>query len=180
MTCFAGIDVSPRSVSMCIEDRHVHAVCVRRVPIEYFPGSVVAVETDMTNIGTRTHTLDAVAESMSVPVHRVLARLGDSACPVSASLGGAVGGQQLDLLYAACMKLCEAVMKVSIAPGDAESSDGIVCAGDRAEPLAVAAGTNGLVARTAAAGAHRVRALRESFGEDSRRYPRQVCRGLSV
>ena len=87
MTCFAGIDVSPRSVSMCIEDRHVHAVCVRGVPIEYFPGSVVAVETDMTNIGTRTHTIVAVAESMSVPVHRVLARLGDSACPVSASLG---------------------------------------------------------------------------------------------
>jgi xanthine dehydrogenase YagR molybdenum-binding subunit len=111
---------------------------------------MVTVETDMTDIGTGSYTIIAqtAAETMGVPLQRVLVRLGDSAFPVSAGSGGQWGANNSTSgVYAACMKLREAVArKLGIASGDAEFSDGMVRAGERAVPLAEAAGANGLVA----------------------------------
>ncbi|MDM0056544.1 aldehyde oxidoreductase molybdenum-binding subunit PaoC [Variovorax fucosicus] len=111
---------------------------------------MVTVETDMTDIGTGSYTIIAqtAAETMGVPLNRVLVRLGDSAHPVSAGSGGQWGGNSSTSgVYAACMKLREAVVnKLGLAPADAEFSDGMVRAGGRAVPLAEAAGASGLVA----------------------------------
>ena len=111
---------------------------------------MVTVETDMTDIGTGSYTIIAqtAAETMGVPLNRVLVRLGDSAHPVSAGSGGQWGGNSSTSgVYAACMKLREAVAaKLGFAPSQAEFSDGMVRAGERAVPLAEAAGTDGLVA----------------------------------
>jgi xanthine dehydrogenase YagR molybdenum-binding subunit len=88
---------------------------------------------------------------MGVPLQRVLVRLGDSAFPVSAGSGGQWGANNSTSgVYAACMKLREAVVqKLGIASADVEFTDGKVRAGDRAVPLAEAAGPNGLVAEDA-------------------------------
>ena len=57
-------------------------------------GGVVTVETDMTDIGTGSYTIIAqtAAETMGVPLDRVLVRLGDSTFPVSCGSGGQWGG----------------------------------------------------------------------------------------
>jgi xanthine dehydrogenase YagR molybdenum-binding subunit len=111
---------------------------------------VVTVETDMTDIGTGTYTIIAqtAAETMGVPLQKVVVRLGDSAFPVSAGSGGQWGANNSTSgVYAACMKLREAVVtKLGFARGDAEFSDGMVRTGERTVPLAEAAGANGLVA----------------------------------
>jgi len=110
----------------------------------------VTVETDMTDIGTGSYTVIAqtAAEMMGVPLEKVFVRLGDSAFPISAGSGGQWGGNCSTAgVYAACMKLREAVaQKLGTAPADTVFSDGMVRAGDRAVPLAQAAGTDGLVA----------------------------------
>ncbi|MET3443986.1 xanthine dehydrogenase YagR molybdenum-binding subunit [Variovorax paradoxus] len=111
---------------------------------------MVTVETDMTDIGTGSYTIIAqtAAETMGVPLDRVLVRLGDSAYPVSAGSGGQWGGNNSTSgVFAACMKLREAVAsKLGFAAAEAEFSEGMVRAGGRAVPLAEAAGANGLVA----------------------------------
>ena len=111
---------------------------------------MVTVETDMTDIGTGSYTIIAqtAAETMGVPLDRVLVRLGDSAYPVSAGSGGQWGGNNSTSgVYAACMKLREAVAsKLGFAAAGAEFADGMVRAGERAVPLAEAAGANGLAA----------------------------------
>ncbi|MDQ0586601.1 aldehyde oxidoreductase molybdenum-binding subunit PaoC [Variovorax paradoxus] len=111
---------------------------------------MVTVETDMTDIGTGSYTIIAqtAAETMGVPLDRVLVRLGDSAYPVSSGSGGQWGGNNSTSgVYAACMKLREAVAsKLGFSAADAEFSDGMVRAGERAVPLAEAAGANGLAA----------------------------------
>jgi xanthine dehydrogenase YagR molybdenum-binding subunit len=111
---------------------------------------VVTVETDMTDIGTGSYTIIAqtAAETMGVPLEKVLVRLGDSAFPVSSGSGGQWGGNSSTAgVYAACMKLREAVAKsAGISSADAVFADGMVRAGDRSVPLAQAAGGKGLVA----------------------------------
>ncbi|MDM0030103.1 aldehyde oxidoreductase molybdenum-binding subunit PaoC [Variovorax saccharolyticus] len=111
---------------------------------------MVTVETDMTDIGTGSYTIIAqtAAETMGVPLEKVLVRLGDSAFPASAGSGGQWGANNSTAgVYAACMKLRDAVMKtLGMPPGNAEFSDGMVRAGERVVPLAQAAGANGLVA----------------------------------
>jgi xanthine dehydrogenase YagR molybdenum-binding subunit len=88
---------------------------------------------------------------MGVPLQRVLVRLGDSAFPASAGSGGQWGANNSTSgVYAACMKLREAIVqKLGIASADVEFTDGLVRAGNRAVPLAEAAGPNGLVAEDA-------------------------------
>ncbi|KWT96725.1 MULTISPECIES: aldehyde oxidoreductase molybdenum-binding subunit PaoC [unclassified Variovorax] len=114
---------------------------------------MVTVETDMTDIGTGSYTIIAqtAAETMGVPLQKVLVRLGDSAFPVSAGSGGQWGANNSTSgVYAACMKLREAVVqKLGITSPDVTFTDGMVRAGDRAVPLAEAAGPNGLVAEDA-------------------------------
>ena len=110
---------------------------------------LVTVETDMTDIGTGSYTVIAqtAAEMMGVPVSKVFVRLGDSAYPVSAGSGGQWGGNSSTAgVYAACVKLREAVAKKSgLDPATAVFSDGMVRAGDRSVSLAEAAGADGLV-----------------------------------
>jgi xanthine dehydrogenase YagR molybdenum-binding subunit len=110
---------------------------------------LVTVETDMTDIGTGSYTVIAqtAAEVMGVPLQKVFVRLGDSAFPVSSGSGGQWGGNSSTSgVYAACMKLREAVAKkLKMTQGDVTFADGMVSAGGRTVPLAEAAGAKGLV-----------------------------------
>ncbi|MDO9003928.1 MAG: aldehyde oxidoreductase molybdenum-binding subunit PaoC [Aquabacterium sp.] len=114
---------------------------------------LITVETDMTDIGTGSYTVIAqtAAEVMGVPLNRVAVRLGDSADPVSAGSGGQWGANSSTSgVYAACMKLREAVAnKLGITSPDVAFSDGMVKSGDRAIPLAQAAGEAELVVEDA-------------------------------
>lgn len=111
---------------------------------------VVTVETDMTDIGTGSYTIIAqtAAETMGVPLDKVVVQLGDSSFPVSAGSGGQWGGNCSTAgVYAACMKLREAVaQKLGLNVAEAVFADGEVRSGARGVPLAQAAGEDGLVA----------------------------------
>ncbi|MDM0040847.1 aldehyde oxidoreductase molybdenum-binding subunit PaoC [Variovorax sp. J22G21] len=110
---------------------------------------VVTVETDMTDIGTGSYTIIAqtAAEMMGVPLERVVVRLGDSSFPVSAGSGGQWGGNCSTAgVYAACVKLREAVAQRAGLPADGASfTDGMLRAGGRSVSLAEAAGESGIV-----------------------------------
>ena len=75
---------------------------------------IVTVETDMTDIGTGSYTIIAqtAAEVIGAPLENVVVRLGDSTFPVSCGSGGQWGGNNSTAgVYAACMKLREALAK---------------------------------------------------------------------
>jgi xanthine dehydrogenase YagR molybdenum-binding subunit len=109
---------------------------------------VVTVETDMTDIGTGSYTIIAqtAAEMLGLPIDKVAVRLGDSRFPVSAGSGGQFGANcSTSGVYAACVKLREAVAsKLGFNSQDAVFADGQVRVGNRAVPLAEAAGSEGL------------------------------------
>ena len=112
----------------------------------------VTVETDMTDIGTGSYTIIAqtAAETMGVTLDKVVVRLGDSAYPVSCGSGGQFGGNNSTSgVYAACMKLREAVVQKLSLPPDAVFADGMVRNGDQATPLADAARNGALEAEDA-------------------------------
>ncbi|MDC8016176.1 aldehyde oxidoreductase molybdenum-binding subunit PaoC [Tahibacter soli] len=116
------------------------------------PQGVVTVETDMTDIGTGSYTIIAqtAAEMLGVPLANVVVRLGDSAFPVSCGSGGQWGANNATSgVYAACIKLREAIAAALGMSADAEFSGGHVSAGDRSVPLSQAAGEQGLVAEDA-------------------------------
>ncbi|ARN21076.1 aldehyde oxidoreductase molybdenum-binding subunit PaoC [Piscinibacter gummiphilus] len=110
----------------------------------------VAVETDMTDIGTGSYTIIAqtAAEMMGVPLDHVAVRLGDSTYPVSAGSGGQWGGNSATAgVYAACVKLRQSVArKAGFMSGEPVFADGRVQLGDRSVTLAEVAGPDGLVA----------------------------------
>jgi xanthine dehydrogenase YagR molybdenum-binding subunit len=112
---------------------------------------VVTVETDMTDIGTGSYTIIAqtAAEMMGVPLEKVQVRLGDSAFPVSSGSGGQWGGNNSTAgVYAACVKLRETIaQKLGFNSAEVEFIDREVRAGNRAVPLAQAAGEGGLSAQ---------------------------------
>ncbi|CAN5576346.1 xanthine dehydrogenase family protein molybdopterin-binding subunit [soil metagenome] len=114
---------------------------------------MVTVETDMTDIGTGSYTIIAqtAAEMMGLPLHKVVVRLGDSRFPVSAGSGGQWGGNSSTAgVYAACVKLREAVVKkLGLNAADAVFEDGNVRSGDRRVPLGEAAGGAEIVAEDA-------------------------------
>ncbi|MHA4837483.1 aldehyde oxidoreductase molybdenum-binding subunit PaoC [Sphingopyxis sp. MSC1_008] len=110
---------------------------------------VVTVETDMTDIGTGTYTIVAqtAAEMMGVPLDKVVVKLGDSAFPVSAGSGGQWGANSSTAgVYAACVKLREAVVQKLGLASDAVFADGKVKAGRRSVALGDAATDGELVA----------------------------------
>jgi xanthine dehydrogenase YagR molybdenum-binding subunit len=112
---------------------------------------VVTVETDMTDIGTGSYTVIAqtAAEMMGVTIDKVTVRLGDSSFPVSSGSGGQWGGNSSTAgVYAACMKMREAVAQKAGFPAGAEVvfSDGQVRSGGRSMALGDIAGDRGLVA----------------------------------
>ena len=98
----------------------------------------VTVETDMTDIGTGSYTVIAqtAAEMMGVPIERVDVRLGDSSFPVSCGSGGQWGGNNsCSGVYAACLKLREAVIQRLGMGGDVMFAEGHVRAGGKSVPL---------------------------------------------
>jgi xanthine dehydrogenase YagR molybdenum-binding subunit len=110
---------------------------------------VVTVETDMTDIGTGSYTIIAqtAAEMMGVSMDKVVVRLGDSDFPISAGSGGQWGGNSSTAgVYAACVKLREAVAAKLGLTGDVEFSDGRVISGGRRVKLTDAARDAELVA----------------------------------
>lgn len=110
---------------------------------------IVTVETDMTDIGTGSYTIIAqtAAEMMGVGLNQVVVKLGDSDFPVSAGSGGQWGGNSSTAgVYAACVKLREAVAKKLGLAATAEFADGTVRAGGRSVPLREAAAGGELVA----------------------------------
>ena len=108
---------------------------------------VLTVETDMTDIGTGSYTVIAqtAAETMGLPLEKVLVRLGDSNFPTSCGSGGQWGGNSsASGVYAACMKLREVIaQKAGVAAPDAVFEGGMLHAGGRTVPLAQLAGDAG-------------------------------------
>ncbi len=85
---------------------HINAASKARVRLD--ARGFVTVESDMTDIGTGSYTIFAqtVAETMGIPLDKVVVKLGDSAFPVSAGSGGQWGANSATAgVYAACMKL---------------------------------------------------------------------------
>jgi len=110
---------------------------------------IVTVETDMTDIGTGSYTIIAqtAAEMMGVPLEKLVVKLGDSAFPVSAGSGGQWGANSSTAgVYAACVKLREAVIQKLGLSSDAVFADGKVKAGRRSIALGDAAAGGELVA----------------------------------
>lgn len=111
---------------------------------------IVTVETDMTDIGTGSYTIIAqtAAETMGVPLERVVVKLGDSDFPVSCGSGGQWGANNSCAgVYAACMNLRDAAArKAGIEPAQAVFADGAIRAGERSVPLAQLARGGALVA----------------------------------
>ncbi|PZO79616.1 MAG: xanthine dehydrogenase [Sphingomonas hengshuiensis] len=102
----------------------------------------VAVETDMTDIGTGSYTIIAqtAAEMLGVPVDAVEVRLGSSAYPVSAGSGGQWGAANSTAgVYAACVRLREQVVQRLGMQADAVFADGRVSSGNRSVALRDAA-----------------------------------------
>lgn len=110
----------------------------------------LTVETDMTDIGTGSYTIIAqtAAEMMGLPLEKVTVRLGDSNFPASCGSGGQWGGNSSTSgVYAACMKLREAVAKqAGFEPQEAVFADGQIRSGGRSMPLAQLAGSKGIAA----------------------------------
>jgi xanthine dehydrogenase YagR molybdenum-binding subunit len=129
----------------------------------------VTVETDMTDIGTGSYTIiqQTAAETLGVPLEKVIVQLGDSRFPVSAGSGGQFGAvSSTSGVYAACMKLREAIAhKLGIDPARADFAEGSVVSDGRRTPLAEAAGPQGLVAEDGIEFANdRDRYLKYTFG----------------
>jgi xanthine dehydrogenase YagR molybdenum-binding subunit len=105
---------------------------------------MVTVATDMTDIGTGSYTILAqtAAETMGVPLDKVIVLLGDSDFPASAGSGGQWGGNSSTAgVYAACMKLRESVAaKLGFNSADVVFEDGEVRSGNRTASLKEAAG----------------------------------------
>ena len=116
-------------------------------------GGVVTVETDMTDIGTGTYTIIAqtAAETMGLPLDRIVVRLGDSAFPASSGSGGQWGANNSTSgVYAACMRLRGIVAQtlgIDPAATDVAFADGHVTSGGRSIALADAAKGADLVAQ---------------------------------
>ncbi|MPQ56007.1 aldehyde oxidoreductase molybdenum-binding subunit PaoC [Duganella sp. FT27W] len=110
---------------------------------------IITVETDMTDIGTGSYTIIAqtAAEMMGVTIDKVVVKLGDSDFPVSAGSGGQWGGNSSTAgVYAACVKLREAVAQKLGLPADAEFADGSVRGGGKTATLAKAAESGDIMA----------------------------------
>jgi xanthine dehydrogenase YagR molybdenum-binding subunit len=109
---------------------------------------LITIATDMTDIGTGSYTVIAqtAAELLGVPIEKVVVQLGDSTSPVSSGSGGQWGGNSSTSgVYAACMKLREAIVrKVGFNAEDVEFENGEVRSGGRSVPLATAAGEAGI------------------------------------
>ena len=104
-------------------------------------GGIVTVESDMTDIGTGSYTIIAqtAAEMLGVPVEAVVVKLGSSDFPASAGSGGQWGAANATAgVYAACVKLREAVTQRLGLPPGATFANGRVRSGTISQPLSKA------------------------------------------
>jgi xanthine dehydrogenase YagR molybdenum-binding subunit len=129
----------------------------------------VTVECDMTDLGTGSYTVLAqtAAETMGVPLHRVVVRLGDSDLPqATGSLGQRGANSSASGVYAACLKLREQVaQRLGFNTADVDFVEGEVRAGNRHVKLAEAAATGELVAEDKIEfGEGRNRVAHQTFG----------------
>ena len=110
---------------------------------------VITVESDMTDVGTGSYTIIAqtAAEIMGVGLDRVAVRLGDSRLLLTPGSGGQVGAASATSgVYAACMKLREAVVQaLGFNSAEVEFADGQVQSGNRHVQLGQAAADKDLV-----------------------------------
>jgi xanthine dehydrogenase YagR molybdenum-binding subunit len=109
---------------------------------------IVTVETDMTDIGTGSYTIIAqtAAEMMGVTIDKVVVKLGDSKFPVSSGSGGQWGANSSTAgVYAACVKLREAVAQKLNLTGDVQFVGGQVSAGGTSVALAKAAASGEII-----------------------------------
>jgi xanthine dehydrogenase YagR molybdenum-binding subunit len=109
---------------------------------------IVTVETDMTDIGTGSYTIIAqtAAEMMGVTIDKVVVKLGDSKFPVSSGSGGQWGANSSTAgVYAACVKLREAIAQKLNLTGDVQFVGGQVSAGGTSVALAKAAATGEII-----------------------------------
>jgi len=113
----------------------------------------LAVETDMTDIGTGSYTIIAqtAAEMLGLPVECVKVRLGDSSFPVSSGSGGQWGANSATAgVYAACVKLREQIARqAGLDPVAAEFADGQVHVGAKTVALSVVAAQGAITAEDA-------------------------------
>ncbi|RPF71898.1 aldehyde oxidoreductase molybdenum-binding subunit PaoC [Aurantiacibacter spongiae] len=100
----------------------------------------IAVETDMTDIGTGSYTIIAqtAAEVMGVPLDSVTVELGDSAYPAAAGSGGQWGAASSTAgVYAACVNLRRAIGERLGFDGDAATfADGSASLGGESWAIA--------------------------------------------
>jgi xanthine dehydrogenase YagR molybdenum-binding subunit len=110
---------------------------------------VVTVETDMTDIGTGSYTIIAqtAAEMLGVSIDKVVVNLGDSSFPASSGSGGQWGANSSTAgVYAACVKLREAIAQKLNMTGDVQFADGKVSSGGNSVALAKVAEGGDVVA----------------------------------
>jgi len=110
---------------------------------------LVTVETDMTDIGTGSYTIIAqtAAEMMGVDLEKVIVKLGDSDFPASAGSGGQWGANNSTAgVYAACVKLRDAIAQKLGFSGEVTFRDGQVKFGKRSADIADAAQDHELMA----------------------------------
>jgi xanthine dehydrogenase YagR molybdenum-binding subunit len=114
---------------------------------------IVAVETDMTDIGTGSYTIigQTAAETMGVNLEKVVVRLGDSSFPESVGSGGQAGAASSTAgVYAACLKMREMIaQRLGFNSAETEFLDGRVRIGNRSVPLSEAAQDGDLIAEDA-------------------------------
>jgi xanthine dehydrogenase YagR molybdenum-binding subunit len=120
---------------------HINTPSKARVRLD--AKGIVTVESDMTDIGTGSYTIFAqtAAETMGLPLDKVIVKLGDSTFPVSAGSGGQWGANSGTAgVYAACMKLRELVaQRLGLTTADVAFVDGKVRSGNRSIALGDAA-----------------------------------------
>ncbi|PZQ59612.1 MAG: xanthine dehydrogenase [Sphingomonas taxi] len=107
--------------------------------VELTPDGRAIVSTDMTDIGTGTYTILAqiAAETLGLPVERVIVHLGDGAAPPAAGSGGSWGaGSSGSSVYVACEGLREKLAgAMGVDAAGMTLKDGRAIAENRAVPI---------------------------------------------
>lgn len=126
------------------------------------------VSTDMTDIGTGTYTILAqiAAETLGLPLDRVIVHLGDGAAPPAAGSGGSWGaGSSGSSVYLACEGLREKLAKaMGVEVGAMTLKDGRAIAENRAVDIAELAGDGMIVTGTIAPGKQEKLHRQASYG----------------
>ncbi|MBB3691980.1 xanthine dehydrogenase family protein molybdopterin-binding subunit [Sphingomonas sp. BK580] len=139
-----------------------------KVRVRIDADGLVAVETEMTDIGTGTYTIlsQIVADLLGVALDRVEVRLGDTDDPTSAGSGGSWGATTAgSAVYAACEKLRAMLAEAAgVTQRDAVFVDGMIVAGEVRRPLSELVGNGMVVDGATAPGTSNARFSQSSYG----------------